>query len=177
MTLAELRELDFGSWKSPAFAGTRIPILEEAVEAILAVRPEMFLLVELKESGEDYALQVLDYLRRRGLLSQILALSFHTRLMKLYRDLEPSLLLQGFPDRYVKEPLPDAYDIINKTCIWTREITAEEVASFHARGIAVDVCPVDHAAALDKVLPCGVDSITTNAADVLLPILKERGLR
>ncbi|MDD4538632.1 MAG: glycerophosphodiester phosphodiesterase family protein [Lentisphaeria bacterium] len=177
MTLAELRELDFGSWKNPAFAGTRIPTLAEAIEAILAVRSDMFLLVELKEAGEEYSLMVLDYLRRRGVMSQVLVLSFHTRLMKLYRELEPSLPLQGFPDRYVKEPLPDAYDIINKTCIWTREITAEEVAFFHARGIAVDVCPVDNAAALDKVLPCGVDSITTNAADVILPILKERGLR
>ncbi|NMA45031.1 MAG: hypothetical protein GX945_00565 [Lentisphaerae bacterium] len=177
LSLAELRELDFGGWKSSSFAGTRIPTLEEAVEAILAVRPDMFLLVELKDANEDFALQVLDYLRRRELLSQALALSFHTRLMKLYREQEPTLPLQGFPDRYVKEPLPDAYDIINKTCIWTREITAEEVAFFHARGIAVDVCPVDNAEALDKVLPCGVDSITTNAANVMLPILRERGLR
>ncbi|MGI6354850.1 MAG: hypothetical protein GX937_14710 [Lentisphaerae bacterium] len=177
MSLAELRELDFGSWKNSAFADTRIPTLEEAIEAILAVRSDMFLLVELKDTSEDVALQVLDYLRRRELLSQVMALSFHTRLMKLYRELEPTLPLQGFPDRYLKEPLPDAYDIINKTCIWTHEITAEEVAFFHARDIAVDVCPVDNAEALDKVLPCGMDSITTNAANVILPILKQRGLR
>jgi glycerophosphoryl diester phosphodiesterase len=177
MSLAELRELDFGGWKGAKFAGTRIATLSEVVEAILAQRPDMFLLVELKSPCEDCARRILDYLRQRDLLSQVMPLSFHTRLMALYRELEADLPLQGFPDRYVKEVLPNAYQIINKTCIWTREITAEEVAFFHARGIAVDACLVDDEAALDKVLACKVDSITSNAAHVMLPILEARGLR
>lgn len=177
LTLAELRQLDFGAWKGPAFAGTRIPTLDEALDAIFAVQPGMCLLVELKEADEGCALQVLQTLRRRQILPQVLALSFYDRLMELYRREEPSLLLQGFPHRYVKEPMANSYDIINKTCIWTREISAEEVAFFHGLGIAVDAYAVDNEVALDKVLACGVDSVTTNAADVVLPLVQERGLR
>jgi len=32
LTLAEIRELDAGSWQGEAFAGTRVPILEEVLE-------------------------------------------------------------------------------------------------------------------------------------------------
>ena len=35
MTLAELRQLDAGSWFSPAFAGEQIPTLEEAFQLVL----------------------------------------------------------------------------------------------------------------------------------------------
>src|SRR4051812_34444250 len=46
-TLSELRRLDAGSWFAPAFAGTRIPTLDEALASARA--HGMGLLVEIKE--------------------------------------------------------------------------------------------------------------------------------
>ncbi|MEJ1158443.1 glycerophosphodiester phosphodiesterase [Prosthecomicrobium sp. N25] len=47
LTLAEIRALDAGAWFSPAFAGTRVPTLAEALAE--ARRHGMGLLVEIKE--------------------------------------------------------------------------------------------------------------------------------
>jgi glycerophosphoryl diester phosphodiesterase len=49
-TLAELRQLDAGSWFSPQFAGTRLPTFEEAIDAL---RGRSGLYIELK-SPEKY---------------------------------------------------------------------------------------------------------------------------
>lgn len=44
----ELRALDFGSWKGPEFAGTRIPTLEETLDAITGRSSTLEILIELK---------------------------------------------------------------------------------------------------------------------------------
>jgi glycerophosphoryl diester phosphodiesterase len=49
LTLAEVKRLDAGSWKSPAFAGTRIPTLEEALAVI---PPDILINVHVKEGPE-----------------------------------------------------------------------------------------------------------------------------
>ena len=49
LTLAELRELDAGSWFGPAFAGERIPTLEEILE--FARHSDVALCLELKPGG------------------------------------------------------------------------------------------------------------------------------
>ena len=48
-TLAELKALDFGSWFNPAFAGTKIPTLEEGLTA--CKRLGLFVYLELKASN------------------------------------------------------------------------------------------------------------------------------
>lgn len=68
-TLNQLKALDFGKWKSPEFAGTRIPTLDETLDAIHAKRPELFLLVELKDDREACTRMVLDVLRRQIFLT------------------------------------------------------------------------------------------------------------
>lgn len=133
-TLNQLKALDFGKWKSPEFAGTRIPTLDETLDAIHAKRPELFLLVELKDDREACTRMVLDVLRRQNLLGNSLVLSFHSRQLKLLRELEPGIRLQGFPHRYLKIPCPELYDFIDKVCIWNHEASAAEVEEFHKRG-------------------------------------------
>jgi len=176
-TFEEIRKLDFGAWKGPEFAGARIPTLDETLDAIFAKRPDMYLLIELKEDDESCARQVLETMRKREILDHALVLSFHPAMLKLLHRLEPKIVLQGFPDRYVKNPPPDSYSYFNKTCIWTSEVSAEEIQFFHRRNIAVDLYPVDNAATLEKVMPLDIDSITTNAADVIMPLLRQKGFR
>lgn len=176
-TLNRIKALDFGKWKSPEFTGTRIPTLDETLDLIFSRRPGMYLLIELKDDREECTRKVIDVLRRRGMTGNCLVLSFHGRQLRLARELEPGLTLQGFPHRYLKVACPDLYDFVNKVCIWNHEAAAAEVAEFHARGIAVDVYPVDDEEQLDKVAGIDIDSFTTNAAHTILPVLRERGLR
>ena len=176
-TLNQLKALDFGKWKGPEFAGVRIPTLDETLDAIYAGRPDMYLLIELKDDVELCTRMVLDLLRKRELIGRCFVLSFHSRQLKLLHELEPELTLQGFPHRYLKVPCPDLYEFVDKVCIWNHEATAREIAEFHDRGIEVDIYPVDDEVQLEKVIDLDADSITTNAAHTMIPLLRERGLR
>jgi len=64
-TFEELRKLDFGAWKSPEFAGTRIPTLFELLDLVDSRRPDLFLCVELKEDDCRCARLVIEELKRR----------------------------------------------------------------------------------------------------------------
>ncbi|MPN42428.1 hypothetical protein SDC9_189985 [bioreactor metagenome] len=172
-----LKALDFGKWKGPEFCGVRIPTLEETIDLIRSKSPGMRLLVELKDDHEECTRKVLDVLRDCKVTGDCLILSFHSRQLKLVRELEPGIPLQGFPHRYLKVSCPELYDFVDKVCIWNHEVTAAEVEEFHRRGIEVDIYPVDDELQLEKVIDSGADSITTNAAHTVIPLLQERGLR
>ena len=176
-TLAELRKLDFGSWKGAAFVGTQIPVLEEVLDLACAMSDTLELLIELKEDDERCALAVLEEITRRGILDRVVILSFYANLLKQLHEREPRLRLQGFPLKVFARPEQDAYEWLFRLCLWRQEITREEVDAFHARGIEVDVCPVDSGEDLEAIRNLEVDTVTTNAADVLMPLLRESGLR
>lgn len=54
LTLAELRRLDAGSWKDPAFAGERLPTLDEALA--LARDRHIGVYIEIKPAADDATL-------------------------------------------------------------------------------------------------------------------------
>jgi len=62
-TMAELKTLDAGSWFAAAYQGERIPTL---AEALARCRGRIDVLLDLKESGADYAQAVARVLRARG---------------------------------------------------------------------------------------------------------------
>ena len=82
MTLRELRTLDFGGWKAPEFAGTPIPTLSEAVEAILSAAPGRRMLIEVKEDDPECAKAVLEFVTKRGIIDQIMLTSFFPAILR-----------------------------------------------------------------------------------------------
>ena len=63
LTLAQLQQLDAGSWFDPKYRGQRIPSLIQAAEAC---RGRIDLLLDLKEQGDDYDPQVVGVIRNHG---------------------------------------------------------------------------------------------------------------
>lgn len=53
MTLEELKELDFGSWKSDAYAGTKIPTLEEFLAACRKLGLSAYIEIKALDSVEN----------------------------------------------------------------------------------------------------------------------------
>lgn len=179
-TLEELKALDFGSWKGEQFRGTRIPTLEEVLDLILAESaPGLQLLVELKENDNRCTEQVLDEIRRRNIQHRTIILSLYANQLKYVHSLEPGLRVQGFPmDNYiVKEP--DIYDLTMRVCLFrnSNRLTQEAVKFFHDLNIEVDTVPVNTAEDLEMIRDFDLDTITTDAPDVIMPLLRERGLR
>ena len=62
-TLAELKQLDAGSWKDPRFAGERLPLLVEALE--LARERRIGVYIEIKNAQDDSALMT-DIMKMAG---------------------------------------------------------------------------------------------------------------
>ena len=63
LTLAELQQLDAGSWFDPSYHGQRIPSL---IEAAKACRRQIDLLLDLKEQGDEYDRKVAKLIKEYG---------------------------------------------------------------------------------------------------------------
>lgn len=95
MTLAEVARLDAGSHFSPAFAGTRIPTLDEVFDL---VGHRCRVNVEIKSVdpyGRDASDGVAALIRRRVLHAQVIVSSFNPITLVKMRHLDPQITL-GF---------------------------------------------------------------------------------
>lgn len=63
LTLAELQQLDAGSWFDPSFRGESIPSL---IQAAKECRGRIDLLLDLKEQGDDYDRKVVEVVQKHG---------------------------------------------------------------------------------------------------------------
>src|SRR5512136_3234943 len=76
-TLAELKELDAGSWFDPVFADQRIPTLQEVIDA---VGHRLLLNIELKVKGwgdGGLAAKVVQIVEQNGLVDRVILSSFN----------------------------------------------------------------------------------------------------
>lgn len=74
---------------------------------------------------------------------------------------------------------PDIYDLTMRVCLFRNRgrLTHEAVKFFHDRDIEVDTVPVNTAEDLELIREFDLDTITTDAPDVVTPLLREQGLR
>ena len=79
-TLTELKEYDFGSWKSTEYEGEEIPTLEEAM--ILCKRLNLKMYIELKEcSSEEEAIAILDLVYKYDMQSFCTFIAFRVTVL------------------------------------------------------------------------------------------------
>jgi glycerophosphoryl diester phosphodiesterase len=90
MTLAEVQQVDVGKWFDPAFAGERVPTLDEL---ITAAGDGIRLNIELKPHGEDEVNRLvgetLGSVRRAGILDRCRICSQSYEALRLAKELEP----------------------------------------------------------------------------------------
>ncbi len=168
-TLAELKSLDFGGWKGKEFAGTKIPEFKDVLDLVEKKRPGTFLCIELKENNADYAVAVLDELKKRNYLYNCSIISFHPEMLFLVHKYDPAIITHGFELWYKMTPeqKKQYLAILKRISIPMGKLTAEKVAEYQKLGIKVDTWAPDTKEDYEKVLSCGVDLITTNAPDVV----------
>jgi glycerophosphoryl diester phosphodiesterase len=177
LTLAELKQLDAGSWFGPESAGEKIPTLDEAIAAIPS--PELLIVHLRAHSNEDDRCEraVVDAIERNEARKRTIV-SHHTRhgLYRL-RELDPHLRLCWIP--YGGEPGPETIDdayymgyrIIQPTL---REVDERFVAYAHERGMWINVFWADDAKDMARMIDLGVQGILTNFPERLREVLKHR---
>jgi glycerophosphoryl diester phosphodiesterase len=90
-TLAQLKELDAGSFKGPQFAGVRIPTLDEVFEA---VGQRLLINVELKGlslQADGLEAEVAAIIRRHGMESRVIISSFNPMRLRRFRQAAPQI--------------------------------------------------------------------------------------
>lgn len=91
LTLDEIRALDAGAWFAPAFAGQRVPTVDE-LAAFLVDRPGLDLLLEVKGAwAADEVALATDPLLAAGLASRVVVQSFEVATVAALRDAVPHL--------------------------------------------------------------------------------------
>lgn len=178
-TLAELKELDAGSWFDARFAGQRIPTLQEV---IVEVGHQLLLNIELKTKGLGSAGLVAEVVRliedhnlvHRAIVSsfnplplrQVKRLNHHIPTGLIYSFDRPAnlfrtlLLLLAGPDALH----PEKHLVTQEYMTWAQE-----------RDYRVNVWTVDEPAEMERLIVLGVDGIITNHPDILRKVLEEKG--
>ncbi|MBM4437031.1 MAG: glycerophosphodiester phosphodiesterase [Actinobacteria bacterium] len=162
LTLAELKRLDVGAWHAPAFAGERMPALDEALDVL---PPEVELNIHVQDGDGDasaaHAVSVA--IVRRGRLDSAFVAAL-ARVLAGVRAFDPRIrccllghaqlgvdyLGQALAQRcYALQPL-------------ARLTTPELCAAAHAVGLRVHPFYADDPDEMRRLIACGVDGILTN---------------
>ena len=186
-TLAELKELDAGSWfDAPSinsgrrqFAGQRIPTLQEV---IVEIGHQLLLNIELKTrvlGSAGLTAEVVRLIEDHNLVHRAVVSSFDPFALRRVKRLNPRIntgLLYFFdlpanPVRALLIALADP-DALHPE---KRLVTREYIAWARERGYRVNAWTVDEPAEMKRLIALGVDSIITNRPDALRKVLGERG--
>jgi glycerophosphoryl diester phosphodiesterase len=157
-SLAELKQLDAGTWFEPRFAGARIPTLDEALDTIQA---GSMTLIERK--GGDPA-TCIKLLKQKKLLEHVVVQAFDWDYLTGCHQIAPELVLAALGH---KEFTPDKLDQIAKTGArivgWEDKFTTDEtIAAIHARGWKAWVWTVDDPKRIEQLVQAKIDGIISN---------------
>jgi glycerophosphoryl diester phosphodiesterase len=165
-SMEELRRLDAGQ-------GERIPTLEQ----VLAVtRDRVRVLIELKGAGVEAA--AVATVNAVGLGDQVILTSFHLERIRKARDLDPGLTTGAI----FSQPPPDACAQATAAGATTmgvhhRNLTADLLREAQAAGFIVRAWNPDTEPEIEAMVDLGVDGIGSNRPDLLLEVVRRRGLR
>ncbi|MBO4209360.1 glycerophosphodiester phosphodiesterase [Micromonospora echinofusca] len=191
-TLAELEELDFGSWHPgcppgddpdtpPDGAHTRLLTLERLLDAVTAAGRPVRLLIETKHPsryGSTVERRLVEMLRRYGLDApgpgdpvQVTVMSFSPLAVRRVQELAPALptvlLLEVLPRWLRLGRLPFGVRIAGPGINLVRA-RPQLVPALRAAGHRIYVWTVNEPADLDLVLESGVDGVITDRPALVL---------
>lgn len=179
-TMAELAQLDAGSWFSPAYAGQRVPSFADVLE-FLQRRAGIDLLLEAKEAWpRDALVRVLASIDEAGLTDRITFQSFSVETMRLARELAPGLrreLLIGMPPSNL---LTLAAELTVAGVNPPGLLIASDrslVPKLHDAGLTVSTWTINKRKYWEGMTAAGVDSIITDRPDALHGWFKGRRKR
>ena len=174
-TLAELQQLDAGSWFSPQFAGERIPTLDEV---LAEAEGRILLNVEIKSEAVERGLaaKVAAAIRARGMVDQVIVSSFSPRALEEMRSAAPEIrtAVLYYPKIHRGR---DPVEIVNGLGasafnIRGSRLTKKMLRRCREHEIPVGVYTIDKPKKMQRFLKKDVDAIFTNYPDRMLEILE-----
>lgn len=169
-TMADLKEIDVGSWFAPEFQDERVPTLGEVLDAC---KGKTGVNIELKYYGHDDQLEqrVVDLVEARAMQSGVVVMSLEFDAVEKMKSLRPGwkvgLLLSlsaGNLDTIAADFLAVNASFANRFFI----------RSAHQSGKEVHVWTVNDAATMSTMIGRGVDSLITDKPALARSVLEQR---
>ena len=171
-TLAQLRELDVGSWFGPGFAGERVPSMEEALELTKGRTRRLYTEVKgFRELGDLD--RMVDIVREAGRIIDHVFISLDWTILDHIADRDPSSrigYIVDLPER-CEEALERATSDDRSLIDFDYRLVidrADLVRRATDRGVAVAVWTVDDPAQASLLRDAGVTRFTTNQVETIL---------
>lgn len=165
MTVDELRQVDVGD-------GYGVPTLAEVLQTIPVPAA-----IELKTPATVAALERL-LTERPSLVERVAALSFFHDILRYLRGHFPKLVCGALLAGYPVDPVHVAKSAGCELLVLHFEgVTAEYVKRCHAGDVQVTVWTPNRPEDIRRMIDAGVDGIGSDRPDLVIQILKERGLR
>jgi len=179
-TLAELKQLDAGSWKAKQFAGERIPTLAEALEL---AKGHVHLSVDLKD--ESAIPEMVNVIRDAGMKDDVvicgcdvptaqkvhrfddqltIVLNVDSELNKLAEREDKSEFIR----EYIRQVCHAHLSALN---VSYKHINEDLIKRAHLKALPVWTWTVDDEDDMRRLIDMGVDAIYTNWPEKLLKIL------
>ncbi len=188
MTLAELRELDYGAWKAPHWEGEQIPTLAEAL-ATMPKGKRMFVDVKSGTGIVEPMLQIFDESGHHP--HQIVVIAFSYELAaktKRLRPRTPVYWLEGFSQDDAGNWSPTMEEVVEKTVEANLDgvnlrfvgpaTNREDVALIREAGLGYYVWTVNDLDDAQKAIELGIDGLTTDRpAWIKKQLLSKNGWR
>ena len=175
-TLAELKELDAGRWFDPAYAGQRIPTLQEVIDA---VGHRLLLNIELKTASwqdDGLAGAVVQAIGDNHLLDRAIVSSFNPLALRSVVKLAPQIPIGLLYAPGLPLPLrhPWARHLLDLDAIHPHHSLVDDkyLPWARERGYRVHTWTVDDPDRMRKLARQGVDIIITNEPDLLGQVLQ-----
>ncbi|TDE02590.1 glycerophosphodiester phosphodiesterase [Jiangella asiatica] len=177
-TLAELKQLDAGTWFSEDFAGEPVPTLREGIEALGSTglllefkAPELYPGIEAEIHEEVSSIP--GYLDRALRTGRYVAQSFNIESMRTYHEIAPEvpvgLLYGSRPSDEVLVEASEWADQINPSQTVTDQALVDRV---HELGMTISVYTLNTGQLMRRFIDLGVDGIITDYPGVLHDILR-----
>lgn len=158
---ADIQSLDAGTWFGPAFVGTRVPLLTEALDTI---QRGSVTLIERKAGDAATCARLL---RERGLINRVVVQSFDWDFLRALHALVPEQTLGALgPNGSEKALSPAQADAVAQlganVIVWSETVTPEGIRAAHERGLKVWIYTIDDPEKARALASLGVDGIITN---------------
>ena len=149
----------------------KIPTLEDFL-AHFAYRDITFA-IELKADGIEK--EVADLIFRYGIAEKTVVTAFELHRLENVKAYAPTLRI-GYLTMTVDDALVDKLVAMNATeiCPHGQDVTPENVAKWHARGLSVRAWGITDEEIMKKVYDAGADGMTVNFPDLLLRYITEK---
>lgn len=167
MTLNTLRTLDAGSWFSASFDGELVPLMSEAV---LAVMPDMVPCIERKAGAAQLYVDLIQSLRMEN---DVVIIAFDWNFLADVEALAPAISTGALSSgaltaQTIQNIQSQGIDFID----WAEgDVNAATVALVHSFNMELCVWTVDDAGRMAELISWGIDGITTNNPELLRNII------